>query len=256
MTNTGKNQPLAGLRVLLVDDHPPVRLGIRSLIQQAHPGAEFLEAGNAEDALSLLERNEFDLVFLDAKLPARPGDDDDIAVGKATLVAIRERNGPPVIVMSAEKSRALVEDMLGHGAASWVPKTAEINVALEAIRRAVAGGVWLPPEMIGRSETSSPPTSESLLGPLPKPVTNEDLGLTPKEFEILRLALNGLTPMRIALTLGRNADNVRHCMSRLYEKFGTANQSSLHAYFAKSGLTLGILKSPPRKAREPLKSVV
>ena len=63
---------------------------------------------------------------------------------------------------------------------------------------------------------------------------------------MLRFALNGLTPLKISLTLGINHDNVKRYMSRLYEKFGTANQSSLHAYFAKTGQTLGILGTLPR----------
>ncbi|HKE97024.1 MAG TPA: response regulator transcription factor [Povalibacter sp.] len=241
------------LRVLLVDDHPPVRLGIRSLIQQAHPGAVLAEAGNAEVALTLVREQQFDLVFLDAKLPARAGESDDIEIGKRTLAAIREQNGPPVVIMSAEThNRMLVEEMLRLGAASWVPKTSEMDVALEAIRRALCGGVWLPDEVIGKGGSSPPPSSETLFGPLPKPVSHADLGLTPKEFEVLRLALNGLTPVKIAYTLGTNADNVRKRMSRLYEKFGTANQSSLHAYFAKSGLTLGILKARAPELAAPV----
>ena len=99
--------------------------------------------------------------------------------------------------------------------------------------------------MLGRGENSPPPAAQSLSGPLPPPITHEELGITPREFEILRLALSGLTPLKISLTLNINHDNVRRYMTRLYEKFGTANQASLHAYFAKTGLTLGILKSRP-----------
>jgi DNA-binding NarL/FixJ family response regulator len=236
------------IRILLVDDHPALRLGIRSLIQQALPSAQVSEVGNAEDALEALANNEFDLVFLDMKLPVRKGEPDAIETGKATLQRIREADGPPVVVMSAEsQDRQLVESIMQLGAATWVPKTADLNLTLEAIRRALSGGIWLPPEMIGKGGTAPPPTSGTLLGPLPKPVTNEDLGLTRKEFEVLRLALNGLTPIKIASVLGSNHDNIRKCMGRLYEKFGTANQASLHAYFAKSGLTLGILKSTPKE---------
>jgi DNA-binding CsgD family transcriptional regulator len=83
---------------------------------------------------------------------------------------------------------------------------------------------------------------------LPAPITHEDLGVTRREFEILRLALNGLTPIKISLTLGINHDNVKRYMSRLYEKFGTANQSSLHAHFAKTGQTLGILRTLPGRS--------
>jgi Response regulator containing a CheY-like receiver domain and an HTH DNA-binding domain len=234
------------LKVLLIDDHPPLRLGIRSLIQQAYPGAEVAEAGTADDAFKAIAAEKFDLIFLDAKLPARKGEADRVEIGKETLTRIREEDGPPVVVMSGEGgNRALVEEMMGLGAATWVPKSAEAEQTLEAIRRAVSGGVWLPPEMLGRGENSPPPAAQSLSGPLPPPITHEELGITPREFEILRLALSGLTPLKISLTLNINHDNVRRYMTRLYEKFGTANQASLHAYFAKTGLTLGILKSRP-----------
>jgi len=234
------------LKVLLIDDHPPLRLGIRSLIQQAYPGAEVAEAGDAEDALKALAAEEFDLIFLDAKLPARKGEADLVETGKETLTRIREEDGPPVVVMSGESgNRALVEEMMGLGAATWVPKSADVELTLEAIRRAVSGGVWLPSEIVGRGGNSPPRAAQSLLGPLPQPVTHVELGITPREFEILRLALSGLTPLKISLTLNINHDNVRRYMTRLYEKFGTANQASLHAYFAKTGLTLGILKSRP-----------
>jgi DNA-binding NarL/FixJ family response regulator len=232
------------LKVLLIDDHPPLRLGIRSLIQQAYPAAEVSEAGNADDAFKALAAEQFDLIFLDVKLPARKGEADLVETGKETLTRIREEDGPPVVVMSGESSnRTLVEEMMGLGAATWVPKSAEVELTLEAIRRAFSGGVWLPPEMIGRGGNSPPRAAQSLLGPLRPPVTHEELGITPREFEVLRLALSGLTPIKISLTLNINHDNVRRYMTRLYEKFGTANQASLHAYFAKTGLTLGILKS-------------
>ena len=223
-----------------------MRLGIRILIQQAYPRAEVAEAGNADEAFKAIAAEAFDLIFLDAKLPARKGEADLVETGKRTLTRIREEDGPPVVVMSGESSnRELVEEMMGLGAATWVPKSAEVELTLEAIRRAVSGGVWLPPEMLGRGGSSPPRAPQSLMDPLPPPVTHEDLGITPREFEILRLALSGLTPLKISMTLNINHDNVRRYMTRLYEKFGTANQASLHAYFAKTGLTLGILRSRP-----------
>lgn len=234
------------LKVLLIDDHPPLRLGIRSLIQQAYPGAEVSEAGNADDAFKAIAAEEFDLIFLDAKLPARKGEADLLETGKVTLARIREEDGPPVVVMSGESSnRALVEEMMELGAATWVPKSADVELTIEAIRRAVSGGVWLPPEVVELAGRSPPRAAQSSPGSAPPPVTHEELGITPREFEILRLALSGLTPLKISLALNINHDNVRRYMTRLYEKFGTANQASLHAYFAKTGLTLGILKSRP-----------
>ncbi len=237
------------LRILLVDDHPAVRLGTRSLILQAYPQAEICEAGNAADALKLLQQQQFELVFLDLRMPEREGAIEHLDVGKYTLQRIREMDGPPVVVMTGEgRDRALVEEMMALGAATFVPKSAAVEISLEAIRRALAGGVWLPPEVIGKGGDSPPRSAESLRAPLPAPITHEDLGVTRREFEILRLALNGLTPIKISLTLGINHDNVKRYMSRLYEKFGTANQSSLHAHFAKTGQTLGILRTLPGRS--------
>lgn len=231
---------------MLVDDHPAVRFGTRGLILQAFPKAEIREAGNAAEAFAQLDRYPFDLVFLDLRLPEHEGTVESLDVGKRALQRIRENDGPPVVIMSGEgRDRALVEQMMALGAATFVPKSAAIEVSLEAIRRALAGGVWLPPEVIGKGGDVPPPSPEALRAPLPAPITHETLGITPREFTVLRLALNGLTPLKIALTLRINHDNVKRYMSRLYEKFGTANQSSLHAHFAKTGQTLGILRTLP-----------
>lgn len=236
----------ASVRLLLVDDHPPVRFGTRSLILQAYPAAEIDEAGNAVDALELLQRRAFDLVFLDLRLPEREGAPELLEVGKQTLRQIRERDGPPVVVMTGEgRDRSLVEEMMALGAATFVPKSAAVELSLDAIRRALSGGVWLPPEVLGKGGDSPPRSVEALRAPLPAPITHGDLGITRREFDVLRLALNGLTPLKISLALEINHDNVKRYMSRLYEKFGTANQSSLHAHFAKTGQTLGILRTLP-----------
>ena len=241
----------ARLHILLVDDHPPVRFGTRSLILQAYPAATVDEAGNAAEALQLLERRTFDLVFLDLRLPEREGAPELLEVGKQTLRKIRERDGPPVVVMTGEgRDRSLVEEMMALGAATFVPKSAAVELSLEAIRRALSGGVWLPPEVLGKGGDSPPRSAEALRAALPTPITHADLGITRREFDVLRLALNGLTPLKISLALNINHDNVKRYMSRLYEKFGTANQSSLHAHFAKTGQTLGILRTLPGRGSQ------
>jgi DNA-binding NarL/FixJ family response regulator len=234
---------------LLVDDHPSTRLGTRTLIIQAQPASEVVEAGTAAHALAQLHERAFHLVFLDMKLPESDGAIETIETGKRTLARIREMDGPPVVVMSGERDRQLMEEIMALGAATFVPKSADVTVTMEAVRRALAGGIWLPPEMIGKGGASPPSATTALLRPLPPPISHTDLGLTPREFEVLRHALNGLTPLRISLVLGINHDNVKKYMARLYEKFGTANQASLHAHFAKTGQTLGILRSASKPAR-------
>jgi DNA-binding NarL/FixJ family response regulator len=237
------------LRILLVDDHPTTRLGTRTLITQIASNASVTEAGNAAYALRLLEGEQFDLVFLDIRLPEteETASVAEIQTGKNTLKRIRELDGPPVVIISGETDRSLIEEMMKLGAATFVPKSADVAVSLQAIRLALNGGIWLPSEMIGKGGDSPPPSPTTLRAPPPKPITHIDLGITPREFDVLHHALNGLTPIKIASVLGINHDNVRRYMSRLFEKFGTANQSSLHAHFAKTGQTLGILQTAKNK---------
>jgi DNA-binding NarL/FixJ family response regulator len=250
-TVSAESGQLRRVKALLIDDHAAVRLGICSLILQAYAETEIQEASNSQEGLEKLQSGCFDVVFLDLRLPERPGVPESIDTGKSTLRSIRDMDGPPVVVMSGEvPDRHLIEEIMRLGAATFVPKSAPIEVTIDAIRRALAGGVWLPPGVIGKGGATPPPAPESIHGPLPTPITHTDLDLTVRQFEVLRLALSGLTPAKIALTLGINHDNVKHYMQRLYERFGTANQVSLHAYFAKSGQTLGILSTLPRSRHE------
>jgi DNA-binding NarL/FixJ family response regulator len=176
LTQTTGSEEIFGshrLRILLVDDHPAVRLGTRSLIHHAYPHSEVIEAGDAAEAIEQSGKQEFDLVFLDLRLPEHAGAIENLEVGKRTLHRIREMDGPPVGVMSGEgRDRALVEEMMALGAATFVPKSASVGVSLEAIRRALADGVRLPPEMIGKGGDSPPLSAEALRAPLPEPITH------------------------------------------------------------------------------------
>ena len=240
------------LRILLIDDHPTVRRGIASLITQVYPDARIIEATTASAGLQKLQEQAIDLVFLDLKLAEAEGEDIDPSVGKRTLRRIREMNGPPVVIMTAEstRDRGMVEEIMSLGAATFVPKSTPVELTLEAIRRAVCGGVWLPPEMLGKGGDSPLQSKEALRAPLPQPITHEDLGITERHFDVLHLALSGFAAFKIADILGIGRDNVRRKLSNLYAHFGTADNASLHAYFAKTGKTLGVLRAGQIKAQE------
>jgi DNA-binding NarL/FixJ family response regulator len=233
------------LRILLIDDHPAVRLGMGSLITQVCPNAQITESCTATAGLQKLREQTIDLVFLDLKLAETEGEEIASDVGKHTLQRIRAMDGPPVVIMTGEstRDRGLVEEIMSLGAATFVPKSTSVELTLEAIRRAVTGGIWLPPEMLGKGGDSPPQSREALRAPLPRPITHQELGITQRQFDVLHLALSGFAPIRIAAILQINHDNVRRKMSRLYEHFGTADLASLHAYFARTGKTLGVLRA-------------
>ncbi|MDE2388354.1 MAG: response regulator transcription factor [Betaproteobacteria bacterium] len=236
------------MKILLIDDHSMVRLGIKGLVLQIHQRAEVVEASTVHDGLQILKTETPDLVFLDLKLPWESGGEISGEFGLDVLRAICDMEKPiPVIVISGEFiSKNTVEKILKAGAASFVPKAASMEVMLEAMQRAIGGGVWLPSEMTPIECVEQPPSIDSLLHDRPVFVTAADLNITEREFDVLRLAMQGNAPWKVARILGINPANTRRYLSRLYSKFGVIDLYGLQSHFAKTGQLLGIISSSTR----------
>jgi DNA-binding NarL/FixJ family response regulator len=137
----------ARTHLLVVDDHPMVRLGLSQLLgapRGSGPGFEVSEAVDLDGACRVLDqRPDVSLVVLDVHLPAQP-----------PLAALRElrRRHPllPVLLMSADTDPALAERALAEGAAGWLPKAADAGVLLGALELVLAGGCYLPPFLLRR----------------------------------------------------------------------------------------------------------
>lgn len=240
------------MRVLLIDDHGVLRAGARSLIQQAYPGAFVVEASSYTEALSTIKSTQYDIIFLDLAIPENTGTQETSAENGISLLRLlkgdSEPSSPlerivyaPVIVMSAEDDEARVNEVLRLGASSFVSKSASPGMMLDAIQHVLHGGIYLPEKaQIDLNDEIKPSfkgvilEGTALLGP-------NDLGITPREFDILRLALQGNAPWKIAVILEINPTNVRRYLSKLYAKFGVLDLCGLQSFFAKTGQVLGII---------------
>lgn len=242
------------MRILLIDDHGILRAGVRTLIQQAYQDAIVQEASCQQQALALIRATPFDVIFLDLCIPTGPGTPDVSRDNGLALLALLKagRSEPldndrarhvaaPVIVMSGESQRRAIDEVMRLGASSFVPKSASPETMLEAIHRTLLGGIYLPPEAIGRGGSTPLPDVHSLCPEATQPITHAELGVTPREFDILRLALQGNAPWKIAAILEINPVNVRQYLSRLYAKFGVIDLYGLQGLFAKTGQVLGVL---------------
>ncbi len=153
----------------------------------------------------------------------------------------------PVVVISGEfVSNTTVEKILKAGAVSFVPKTASMEVMINAIHRAIGGGVWIPPESELMECITRSPSIETILHEQPLPVTAAELEITDREFDVLRLAMQGNAPWKVARILGSNPVNTRRYLSRLYSHFGVIDLYGLQCHFAKTGQLLGIITSSKR----------
>ena len=197
------------MRILLVDDHPTIRFGLRHLL--ASSGFEVVgEAEDAAGAIRLVGELRPDLVLLDLRL----GEHSGIEVCRE-IKALPEAP-PRVLVFSAHSS---VEDVAGAtlaGADGYLQKGVEGEELIDAVRRTVAGGrVWLLPSE--NEEEAAARIRE----------TSSEARLTPKEKEVFALILTRRTNAEIAGELYISLYTVKNHVSSILRKLGLKSRREI-----------------------------
>jgi two-component system, NarL family, response regulator FusR len=194
-------------KILIVDDHPIVRQGVAYLINLQADLQLCCEAGNAEDALAAIRNCHHDLAIVDISLQDVSG---------LSLITILATHYPelPILVMSMHEESLYAERSLRLGAKGYIMKhQATVNIQL-AIRRILAGGIYLSDEMHAllldriRSHAAGRDTSDP---------TN---CLTTREFEVLRLLGLGFGTRQIAEKLTRSIKTIEAHRANIKEKLG------------------------------------
>ncbi len=206
---------MAKPRVLVVEDHAVVRRGFSALLTQA--GFDCVgEAGTGEEALERAAELAPDVVLLDLGLPDISGLEVIRRMSDAAPEAL-----PVVLTMHGEEEYVL--QALAAGAGGYVLKLAEPETVVEAIRRALAGDLYIDPAVTGPVARRAVARSE------PDP-------LTPREREVLGLIARGLTNRQIAEDLFVSLSTVETHRRHILEKLGTRSRSDLVAYAMERGL--------------------
>lgn len=190
--HTSKTEEMVPRKVLMVDDHAMVREGTRLLVAQQELGCELLEAGTWTEAKRLLAVTPgMDWVLLDLALP-----DVD---GLAALGELRAAYPDvPVVVLSASEDRAVVLECINRGAMGFIAKTSSGKELADALRVVFGGGVYLPPSILGKPAPSRAPEGGVMAA---KREELAELGLTPRQIEVLELMVQGLSNKSIAQKL-------------------------------------------------------
>jgi DNA-binding NarL/FixJ family response regulator len=216
------------VKILIVDDHPLVREGLREHLQQLGPSIEFHEASSEQEALALADSHpDLDLVLLDLKLPD--------ARGLSALSALRERHPAiPVVVLSAEMGRDVVLAVRDKGASGFIPKTDSTQIIVDALRLVLSGGVYLPSDILNSSADSGSPNSEFSL----QTKTAEELGLTPRQTQILALLAQGKPNKIICRELGLAESTVKIHMTAILKALNVTNRVQAVIAVGRLGLRL------------------
>jgi two-component system, NarL family, response regulator NreC len=212
------------IRVLIADDHPVVRDGLRFSIERSNSGIEVVaEAANGMDVLRQAEHSPADVYILDITMPELNGIE-------TARELIRRQPSTKVIILSFHSSRAMVEQALAAGARGYLTKeTATRNVA-EAVLQVHAGHRFL-------SSDVAPLIVEDYVGH-----DNWDHAagrgnlLTAQEKRVLQLIAEGLSTRQIAAKLDRSANTIHAHRNHLMAKLGLRKGADLVRYAIREGI--------------------
>jgi DNA-binding NarL/FixJ family response regulator len=235
---TGRDRKI---RVLLADDHPVVRAGLRGMLA-TEPDIEVVaEAGSGPEAVVLAARTEPDVILMDLRMPGGDGVTATAAIkaraqadGRATGTPSGRVSGgasvagggvPRVLVLTTYDSHADILRAVEAGAAGYLLKDATKHELAEAIRAAARGETVLAPAVAGRLVTH-----------LRKPHQAEPAPLSARETEVLAHAAQGMTNAEIGRVLFISEATVKTHLLRACTKLGVSGRTAAVAAVAQRGL--------------------
>lgn len=209
------------MRLLIVDDHPLMRMGITQLVLQEWPDAQIDEAPTIAEALVRIAAARPDLVTLDLSLPDSQGTE-----GANRL--LRVLPGVPLLVLSLNAEAAYASRLLQMGVAGYLPKDRAPEELRVALRRLSEGGRYV-------TSTMADHLLGLLSGKAPDALPHEQLSA--QEHRVMLLIAAGRTPAQIAETMHLSVKTVGSYRARILEKAGWANNTELTKYCVQHGLT-------------------
>ncbi len=208
------------IRILIADDHPILRSGLRVLLG-ADPDLEVIgEAGSGEETLCLAEELRPDVILLDIGLPGESGI-ETVRRLKAQLPAVK------VLFLTMHEEEGTLLEALNAGGDGYVIKRADEPEIIQAIRVVQRGDVYVHPAMT-RALLSQAETIERL----PEPVEP----LTRREIDVLRLLTRGNTNRQIAELLTLSVRTIESHRANLMGKLGLSSRVELVTYAEEHGL--------------------
>lgn len=212
-----KNKPV---RVVIVDDHPIVRAGMRMVLDGV-PGIQIVGEGtNGQDALRQVAELHPDVLVLDVNLP-------DISGLEVTRRLHAQGTATAVLILTVRNDSQMVFDLLQAGAAGYVLKDDTLETLGSALQAVANGEIWL-------SSRITEQVIQRALGEAKAP-SKPSPGLTPREMEVLRLLALGLDNEAIAQNLTLTMRTVQNHVSTIYGKLGVDSRAEAILYAIRRG---------------------
>lgn len=227
------NKQREEVSILIADDHPIFRAGLRKVLEAQQGFCVLGEAIDGEQTLMLARRLKPKILLLDIRMPKLSG-----------LEVLRELQTARIpvrtLVLTATLERDQIVEALRLGARGIVLKHARIEVLFEGIRRVRAGHYWACDESVSG-------LVEALLELKPPPkatATHQKFGMSRRETEVVALIVHGYTNKEIAKKIAASEQTVAHHLARIFNKLGVANRLELILFALNHHLTDNVEKSP------------
>ncbi len=208
------------VRILIADDHPIFRDGLRRLLESEKGFKVVAEACDGVEAVDFVRKLKPEILLLDLVMPRRPG-----------LEALRElsTDSTPVrvILLTAAAEREQIVEALQLGARGVVLKDCGTEILMKSIRAVLAGEYW-----VGREPVSNlMQYLRGLMDSSTKISRQKRFGLTPRELDIVSAVVAGFANREIAEHFKISEDTVKHHLSNIFDKTGVSTRLEL-ALFA------------------------
>lgn len=199
------------ISVLIVEDHPVVRSGIRMLLTEEGDIEVLAEASNGREALKALETLKPDLLLLDISMPELNG-------LEVTQFVREKYPALPILILTMHEDERYFFQLLRAGATGYIVKGAAPNDLVSAVRAVAAGQAYLYPSLA------------RLLAKEP------DTVLSARELEVLQLTAHGLTAREVGKKLSISSNTVERHRANIMSKLGVSNRAELIRYAIRRGL--------------------
>jgi two-component system, NarL family, nitrate/nitrite response regulator NarL len=199
---------MPGLTVLLVDDHPLFRSGLRALMEREAWVTTVLEAGTMHEAVGTARTKTIDVAVMDIRLP----DGDGVLATRRILDA---QANVRILVLTTSEDPRWVARALGAGARGYAVKLSDPEVILAAVHTVAYGGVALGPQ-VDRSALGAGAPAPQVPPPLDR--------LSGRELEVLTLLASGVSTVAIAQKQRLSEDAVANLMSDICRKLEVADR--------------------------------
>jgi two-component system nitrate/nitrite response regulator NarL len=206
------------VRVVIADDHPFFRDGVRRGLTEDGRIEVVAEAADGREAIEVIRRERPDVALVDYQMP----DVDGAAVVRAI---VREELPTRVLLLSAHTDSAIVFDALQEGAAGYLSKEARRSEIVEAVLKAARGETVVPADV-----------ASGLVGEIRMRAQPGAPALSARELQVLQAFARGESIPQVAAALTIGVSTVKTHTQRLYEKLGVSDRAAAVAEAMRRGL--------------------